>query len=585
MLRKIRNLSVGNKVLAIVGFCLLALAFVAGIAITQMSRIAVEIETVAEQDIPLTEIISKITVHQLEQAIEFERALRYGATMGDDAHTQEKFEKAVSRFEALAHQVDEEILQGEELAAEALKLAHNPIEEKEFKHILDVLKDVEAHHAAFDKQVFAIFALLSAGEIAQAMTMEEPIEAAEEELNHELEELQAEIVRFTGEAMLTVDAHEKQTLHTLIGISAAAFVVSLLLSVLLVRLVISGPLCELVGALKELIAGNTDVSVQVRSDDEIGLVAGALELFREKLIENKELEAEAAREKERAEQARRQTLLNMADDLENSVGEIVQVVTSASTELQSSAQVMTSAVEETSAQAAAVAAASEEATTNVNTVASATEELSSSISEITRQVDQSASITGTAVDEASRTSATVKDMAEMAAKVGEVVDLINEIAEQTNLLALNATIEAARAGDAGKGFAVVASEVKNLATQTARATQEIASHVSGMQSVTLSTTRAIESFSSTVNQVSEISGNIAAAVEEQSMATNEIARNIQEAAEGTQEVTSNISGVNDAAHESGHAASQVLQASGELSTQSVILQQEVDRFLSEIRAA
>lgn len=585
MLKRLKNLSVGGKIYGIVGFCLLALSLVAGVAIVQMARIGAEMEAIAEQDIPLTEIISRITVHQLEQAISFERAIRYGEVMVTDSHAAEKFEQSVERFEKLAKQVDQEIKQGEVLAEEAWHNAHTAAEAQEFRKILEVLKTVEVDHAAFDERAFEVFALLSAGDIEQAREKEAPIEEAEEKLNHTLEDLQAEIVAFTAAAMRTVERHEKETLRLLIVVAVAALVISLGLVMLLIRKVIAKPLCELVGALESLIAGQTDISVTVNSDDEIGLVAKSLEVFREKLIENQELAAEAAREKERAEQARKETLLTMATNLESSVGGIVKVVSSASTELQSSARAMTSTAEETTAQATAVASASAQATGNVNAVASATEELSNSINEITRQVDQSSSITGKAVEEAGKTTETVQDMAQMAEKVGEVISLINDIAEQTNLLALNATIEAARAGEAGKGFAVVASEVKNLATQTAKATEEISSHISGMQEVTGNTTRAIKGISATVNQVNDISTSIAAAVEEQGAATSEIARNIQEAAQGTQEVSSNIAGVTDAAGESGQAANQVLEAAGELSTQSEILSQEVDRFLAEIRAA
>lgn len=585
MLKRIKNFSVTGKIFGIVGLCLLALSVVAGVAITQMARIGVEIETVAEQDIPLTEIISQITIHQLEQSINYERAIRYGEAMAHDAHAAEKFEHSVSVFETLAAKVDKEIKQGEVLAEQALHHAHTPEETKEFQHILDVLTKIEVDHALFDEHVLEIFALLSAGDIEQAILKEGPIEEAEEKLNHTLEDLQAEIVAFTGGAMLTIERHEKETLNLLIILSLAALGISLALAVILVRTAITKPLRELVVALDGLVSGQTDNSVTVHSEDEIGKVAKSLEIFRLKLVENQDLAAEAAREKERGEHARKEALLTMAKDLESSVGGIVQVVSSASTELQSSAQAMTSTAQETATQATAVASASQQAAGNVNAVASATEELSNSISEITRQVNQSSSITGQAVDEAGKTTETVQDMAQMAEKVGEVISLINDIAEQTNLLALNATIEAARAGEAGKGFAVVASEVKNLATQTAKATEEISSHIAGMQEVTSNTTKAIENISTTINQVNDISTSIAAAVEEQGAATNEIARNVQEAAQGTQEVNSNISGVTDAAGESGQAANQVLQAAGELSTQSEILAQEIDRFLAQIRAA
>ena len=261
------------------------------------------------------------------------------------------------------------------------------------------------------------------------------------------------------------------------------------------------------------------------------------------------------------------------------VGEVVEIVSSASAELQSTAESMSATAEETSRQSQAVAAAAEEATTNVQSVAAASEEMAKSIDEIGRQVEQSAAIASRAVQEADSTNVSMESLAEAAQKIGEVVELISDIASQTNLLALNATIEAARAGDAGKGFAVVASEVKSLANQTAKATDDISSQISGMQDATKSTVDAIKGISTTINEISEIASAIAAAVEEQGAATQEISRNVQEAAAGTQDVSGNIGGVNAAAAETGQAAGQVLTSAAELSQQGEILREEISKFL------
>ena len=223
-------------------------------------------------------------------------------------------------------------------------------------------------------------------------------------------------------------------------------------------------------------------------------------------------------------------------------------------------------------------------TQNVQTVASATEELSSSIREIGNQVSESSRIVGAAVTQADDTNAKVKALAEAAQKIGDVVTLINEIAGQTNLLALNATIEAARAGEAGKGFAVVASEVKNLATQTAKATEEIAGQVRAIQDATDTSAQAIDTIAQTINRVNEISTAIASAVEEQGAATQEIARNVQQAAQGTTEVSSNIGSVTQVAQETGAAATQLLSSAGELARNGTLLRSQVDDFLREVRA-
>ena len=267
------------------------------------------------------------------------------------------------------------------------------------------------------------------------------------------------------------------------------------------------------------------------------------------------------------------------------VKDVVDVVASASTQLDATARSMSGSAEEAGSRSSAVAAASEEASTNVQTVAGAAEELASSVQEIGRQVAQSSQIAVRAVDEATRTNETVRSLAEAAGRIDDVVSLITDIASQTNLLALNATIEAARAGEAGKGFAVVASEVKALATQTAKATEDIGTQISAIQNVTSSAVDAIGSIQSTIDEISTISAAIATAVEEQGSATQEIARNVQEASTGTQEVSANIAGVSSSVSETGASAQEVMTAAGELSGHASQLRDEIDGFLQQMNAA
>jgi len=348
---------------------------------------------------------------------------------------------------------------------------------------------------------------------------------------------------------------------------------------------IATPIITMTNTMGVLANGNLDVDIPAQDfGNEVGQMARAVQVFKDNAIEIKRLEKEQqATEDERA-QERRDLMLKMADDFESSIGGVVSSVSSASTEMQSSASALTDTAEQTSKQATTVAAVSEEAATNVQTVASASEELSSSISEISRQVSQSSQISATAVEEVNGANTQVQGLADAAQKIGEVVALITDIANQTNLLALNATIEAARAGEAGKGFAVVASEVKNLANATANATEEISAQIGGIQGATADAVQAIGSIGGIINQMNEISSTIASAVEEQGAATQEIARNVEQAAAGTNEVSSNITGVQQAASETGQSAAQMLSAAQELSQQSELLSGEVGKFLSNIRS-
>jgi len=349
---------------------------------------------------------------------------------------------------------------------------------------------------------------------------------------------------------------------------------------------ISVPLRRIIDVMQALTAGNLSVDVAgTERKDEVGEVARSVAVFKDGLAETARLREEQEETKRRTEAERREAMLALASRFEQTVGGVVENVTSSAQQLQSTAQAMTATAEETSRQSTAVAAASEQTTQNVQTVASATEELSASISEISNQVSESSRIVAEAVQQAGQTNAKVQGLAAAAQKIGDVVRLISDIAGQTNLLALNATIEAARAGEAGKGFAVVASEVKTLATQTAKATEEIGGQIRAIQEATGESAAAISTITETIGRVNEISTAIASAVEEQGAATKEISRNVQQAAQGTTEVASNIAGVTQAAGETGAAATQVLTAARALSRGGTELKGQVGEFLQTIRAA
>jgi methyl-accepting chemotaxis protein len=368
------------------------------------------------------------------------------------------------------------------------------------------------------------------------------------------------------------------------GLVVALVALSALLAVLIGRS-IAGPVVAMTTAMRKLAAGDKTAVIPARDNtDEIGEMAQALEVFKENMLKADEAAAEQQVEQQR-KATRQAAVEGQIASFDNSVRGMLDMLASASTELQATAGSMSATAEETSRQSTAVAAASEQASANVQTIAAATEELSASISEIASQVGKSSNIAAAAVADAERSNATMQDLAQAAQKIGDVVKLITDIASQTNLLALNATIEAARAGDAGKGFAVVASEVKNLANQTAQATEEIAAQINAIQAATGQAVTAIGSVSGTISTMNEISTAIAAAMEEQGATTHEITRNAQDAARGTNDVSSSISSVTQAAGETGAASTQVLSSAGELGRQAETLRQKVDTFLAEIRAA
>ncbi len=350
---------------------------------------------------------------------------------------------------------------------------------------------------------------------------------------------------------------------------------------------ISRPIAAMCNAMRELAAGNFDVVLPgLGRKDELGEMAGAVEEFKMQAVAKAERDAATQEAQNKASSAaRRAELIRFADEFETAVGAIVSNVSASAVQLEAAAGTLTRTAETTQGLSSQVAGASEEASSNMQSVASATEELSASVDEIGRRVKESSQIAGAAVRQAEQTDGRIGKLSRAAQEIGDVVKLITAIAEQTNLLALNATIEAARAGDAGRGFAVVASEVKSLASQTARATDEISNHIMGMQGATQESVAAIKEIGGTIGKISDIANTIANAVEQQSAATQEIARSVQNVAQGTQEAAASVMQVNRGATETGAASEEVLNSARTLSSESTRLREELDRFMANLRAA
>jgi len=601
-------MTVKAKIVSFAVMASLFLLMISGGALYGLGEVGTKLKSIAEEDIPLTSLVTEITVHQLEQVVSFEQAIYYGAkaysaratgystgvantgsSVGQQSKYLNLYKKSKEKFKAFAKKVDGEIIKGEELAQHVIdrvsRAGGDPKVVDEFQMVLEILKDIEHKHSVFDKHVYEVFRLVESGQANNIDSQVSKIEQEAEKLDHDLKSLMHEIASFTANAVVAVESLEVQIQKVL----AVAVVIALIIFIVLALRIYSAvipPLLKTKAFAEDLASGNYDAETpQFNEKDEIGSALKSLATFKEQAQKMQKLEAEQVRLKKEAEEEQRALLNKMADGFDQSVGTVMAAVKESVDSIRSSSENIQRSAQETSSQSQAISSAAAQASGSTQSVSAAAEEMATANQEIVEQVVKTSQVVKGGVVKSDSAQEKVTTLQTGANKISEIVSIISDIAEQTNLLALNATIEAARAGEAGKGFAVVASEVKQLASQTADATSEITEQIQTIVTQVGESATSINDLNEVMKEIDGYASGISAAAEEQNAATQEVTGRIQETSQGVGEVSENIKAVSAQSEENSSLAQQLLTVTQDLQVKFDELQRESTDFVATVRAA
>ncbi len=514
--------SVSAKVITIVLVLSVVIVAQSFFSVMQLGKIGKEIETIAEADIPLTEVLSRITTHQLEQSVMFERVLRLNGLTDGDIPTQK--EAAELKFKNYADLVGEEIQQGERIAEKALEHSFDEKTRAQIQLVVNALKQIEREHQAYDEHAAQIIAFSNGNETDKALELLQTIELEEKKLNRELVDLLQRIEGFTLKAARSAEEHETTTEHVLIIVAIVATLLGILIASYITRKTVTLPLRQVVTALEHLSENDLTASVKVKGNDEIGDLALAFDRFKERLIRMRQLEEEREQAERKNISERREILSLMATEVKNKTEEGIDVIAESACEVESQSIDMRGSLEQANNSVAQILVQAQETHSRSKEAVGLSEELLTAISEVAEKTDTSNRLTIEAVSLSSSSQETISELATAADNIGQFVSVISDIAEKTNLLALNATIEAARAGEAGRGFAVVAAEVKDLAEQTNQSTKQISEQVVAIQQKTNAAVSSMDQLIQSTRGLSEMAAIVASATEEQRATTESFGR-------------------------------------------------------------